>query len=394
MNPQSHLSRVTSLYARVLNLPEVASMLFAQGVRKLYDGFNVWDGHAQKWPTLLHLYNDLYEMRGVNENARQSLLLRLSDHIQELTPAVLGYYKGWSVAQLCKYSIVWEMTGISEAGKQAIIVPLVYGVMEHAIEHGNPNDGLKLELILDDGLDFARGDFDKVPGLSSFAQLSTFSRGQGVGLKINVQTLDGVSRTLIANMNYKEFGRLASDQDIRAAAGHIALDKKQLEWMRHRQQTGEFVGNVSGAKWRENFAFRIPHIKIPPVVTDADVLQSQSPLASIPTIPYPEAATWTPRPTATVRTKQPSTKKQSSEEQSPLSEVERRYLRAVVDMQGKPSSFYSAAAKVSGKRGGEIRKRLIDEGYIRAYPVAGKARGRPALVLEPLLKAHESENAK
>ena len=66
-----------------------------------------------------------------------------------------------------------------------------------------------------------------------------------------------------------------------------------------------------------------------------------------------------------------------------LTDLERRYLQAVVGNPGKASSFYARAVRVSGRRAAEIRVRLVKEGYVRQHEVTGK-RGRTSILLEPL----------
>ncbi len=67
-----------------------------------------------------------------------------------------------------------------------------------------------------------------------------------------------------------------------------------------------------------------------------------------------------------------------------LSELELRYLKAVIGSPGKPSSGYAKLARISGQRALEIRRRLVTEGFLREHSVSTGHRGPPAVVLEPL----------
>ena len=77
-----------------------------------------------------------------------------------------------------------------------------------------------------------------------------------------------------------------------------------------------------------------------------------------------------------------------------LSELELRYLEAVITSPGKPSSAYAKLARVSGKRAIEIRRRLVAAGYFREHTIATGHRGAPAVVLEPFEPAYDAVNAK
>ncbi len=66
------------------------------------------------------------------------------------------------------------------------------------------------------------------------------------------------------------------------------------------------------------------------------------------------------------------------------SEAEMRYLRAVVENPGKPSSVYPKLAQMGSRRALKIRGRLCELGYLREYEVSTGGRGRNAIVIEPL----------
>ena len=70
-----------------------------------------------------------------------------------------------------------------------------------------------------------------------------------------------------------------------------------------------------------------------------------------------------------------------------LSEIELRYLKLLIDYPGEPSSRYARLAGMNGRRAAEIRQSLLQRGYVRERSVATSARGRNAIVLEPLKPA-------
>ena len=72
---------------------------------------------------------------------------------------------------------------------------------------------------------------------------------------------------------------------------------------------------------------------------------------------------------------------------SPLNEIERRYLKAVISSPGQTSSAYPPLVGISARKALQIRKHLVDLGFIRQHVVNAVGRGRPSIVLEPTARA-------
>jgi hypothetical protein len=139
-----------------------------------------------------------------------------------------------------------------------------------------------------------------------------------------------------------------------------------------------FVGQASAGDYREPFLFKVPLLNIPPTVDDLAAANSVKALDVLPTIPAPEFANWQPHHVIEI----------SSPSHSPrLTETELRYLNAVVQHPGKPSSAYAKLSGVSGKTAATVRIRLVKGGFLREHSVATGGRGRTAIVLEPLSSA-------
>lgn len=92
-------------------------------------------------------------------------------------------------------------------------------------------------------------------------------------------------------------------------------------------------------------------------------------------------------PIPTNKTETPSQLPAST--QPVLSEAELRYLSAVIENPGRPSSAYAALAGMSPKRAMILRKDLLARGYLRQHVMATGQRGREAFVLEPTDAARE-----
>lgn len=67
-----------------------------------------------------------------------------------------------------------------------------------------------------------------------------------------------------------------------------------------------------------------------------------------------------------------------------LSDAESRFLKAVVANPGQPSAQYAKALGLNGSKAARIRKALVARGLVREHPLARKAQGKPALILEPM----------
>ena len=163
----------------------------------------------------------------------------------------------------------------------------------------------------------------------------------------------------------------------------LGLNPAQIEWAKRNLKPGVFIGQASDGDWREPFVFHVPPIHLPPVVDEAEVAESMRPLEAVPTRPAEEFAHWEPFPSTNLNSPvEPQANR--------LSEIEIRFLEAVVKEPGLPSSAYAKATGLSGQRSAEVRSRLVTLGYLREHEVATGRRGRAAIVLEPLETAFDA----
>jgi hypothetical protein len=78
---------------------------------------------------------------------------------------------------------------------------------------------------------------------------------------------------------------------------------------------------------------------------------------------------------------------------SDLSDIELRYLKAVVANPGQASAEYAKLIGLNGTRAAAVRKKLVEKGLVREHRLARKAAGKPALILEPLEPARRATQA-
>ena len=108
----------------------------------------------------------------------------------------------------------------------------------------------------------------------------------------------------------------------------------------------------------------------------------------LPTTPADEFASWVSEQMKDCHV-QKDTASSTEDDTDSLSEIELRYLRCVVEYQGKPSSAYTQLAKIGHSRAQKIRRHLIDLGYLRERKIntSEDGRGRMSIILEPLESA-------
>ncbi len=388
VHPRTHLNTIVDLLARILGVPPRARMILNQGCQSLYDRFGIWESESKKeYPCLFDLYEWVRTKQGLNAAARDSILDRMASLLLSLTPQVAAYSRGWDYLDLAHHSIVFEMRGAAENIKQLLLEPAMFSVMQSRVEHGIPNAPLSLFTLLEDGQRFLNEDQAVSGSITPLTELAGVIRGAGLGLGILVQSVHSLSKSLIPNLSIKLFGRLGSDDDYRAMAGHLGMSQKQLSWVRKHLKTGMFAGQIATSDWREPFIFRAPNIQIPDRVNEKAVVESQKPLSSLPVIPAEKYANWRPRPIETVS--QSRAKERSNSKTLNLTEAEVRFLKAILKHPGKPSSTYSKLAKLNGQRAVDARKVLVKKGLIREHRIATGKRGRTAIVLEPLKPARD-----
>jgi len=121
-------------------------------------------------------------------------------------------------------------------------------------------------------------------------------------------------------------------------------------------------------------------------VNDEEADQSLKSLNASKIIPAREFANWMGREQTNANVVS------EHQERNDLSVTELKLIKAVVKHPMKPSSEYPKLAGISPNTMQKIRPKLIEKGYIREHKFQTAARGRAALLLEPLDSAKETVN--
>jgi len=378
-----HLNTAADLLVRVLRLPSRARSILAQGAYTLYRQYGIWEGNRQHWPTLFDLYEWVHKTPGLNAAAKESILDRLGALLVALTPRVAACRRAWNPADLMGFHLDLELTGAPETVKQLLVASLLFSLFEQEVERGLEPGPLKLVLASDDGQRiFAGADAAEEGQLSPLDELAGVIRGSRISLWVVVQTMEGLSRRLIPNLATKIFGRLGCHEDYAHLGADLSLSPEQLSWARLQQRPGVFIAQLAAGSWREPFVFQTQLLNPVRPVDDAEAAASVQALERLPVEFAPEFDRWEPAHLAVV---EPAAS-------DSLSEVEMRYLRAVVEHPLQSSSAYAKVAGVNGQRAAQIRRRLVADGFLAEREVATGSRGRNAIVLEPQSKGRTAAN--
>ena len=108
-------------------------------------------------------------------------------------------------------------------------------------------------------------------------------------------------------------------------------------------------------------------------------------LLALPVEPATEFQNWRPDGSVIVMDESPT----GPVRVNSLSDAELRFLHAVVEHPGGPSSAFAKLSGLGTHQAIAARKKLIAEGYLREHRVNASAKGRSSIVLEPLPVALE-----
>lgn len=379
VDPADWAPRVADVIVRVLGLPPRATKLIHTTLLRLYRSFGTFDD-SRRCPCLFELREAVAEDQEANPQSRHAILDSLDPVLMSLRP-VLAYRRGWTTRELAGRRIVFELGGLAETDKDLILNSLLLAEFTSRVARGVSNPTMDLWICCDEAQRLAS------PNASSggLSDLIGLVRGTGIGLDLSVQSAD-IAPTYLSNTSNKFIGRCGAATDYDAIGAAMGLNPDQRRWMSLNLRPGLFVGQVGEGDWRHPFLFEVPPMRIAPSGgsgTRGDRSNGGlDALLALPTEPADGFANW--EPGATPSAHRASAESDSTSHTAQLSDAELRYLRAVIDNPGQPSSAYPKLAGIGPRRAQEIRRRLVEQGYLREHTVNTGRRGRAAIVLEPL----------
>ena len=385
VNPMDWAPRISDILVMVLRLPPRASKLIHATILELYRAFGVLDG-GRSYPTLFDLRETIARDSQANPQARQAIVDSL-DPVLLSIGSVLRWRVGWTTYELAQRRVVFELGGLAETDKDLILNTLVVSEFTSRVARGVSNVAMNLWICCDEAGRLVSAT-NQEGGISD---LISAVRGTGVGLYLACQSAD-VAPAVLSNTAIKILGRCGSARDYDTIGAAMGLTAEQRHYLSLNLVPGLFAGQLGEGAWRLPFLFRVPPSLNPLSSPDTHgVIDASVPLlpapgagrmddfSMLPTEAAVEYADWRPGGGGT-----PVTSHNMKSTTPGLSEAEFEYLRAVVDYPGQPSGAYPKLAGIGTRRAQEVRKRLVELGFVREHRVNTSGRGRAAIVLEPL----------
>jgi hypothetical protein len=373
-DPRAHLTLITSLLPRCLNeLPPRAELILRAFCHELYREYGIFDGQKERAPNLFRLYEKIRIAKGLNIPARDALLDRLGSFLERLSPRCGAWLKGWTPTDLAKHSLLLLFRRLGDDVKRFLLEWLIDHVFQHQVERGLVNSDLELFIFADDAQFLVNSQGSSA--MSGLDRQVGRNRGASISVAFFPQALHGISPHLLPNVNAWLMGRTVEHEARMILGRNFGLTDAQNEWVRLSLRRGQFVGVLAEGDWHEPFAFASPNVDLTHNVTEADVLASQLPLASLPVIPDEDFRTWERHPLIELQPEAAS---------STLSTAEGRLLSAVISDPGKAAGEYARKLGTNGKTLRLARQRLVQLGLVRERQLQLNHRGKPAIVLEPL----------
>ena len=370
-DPGTHLSVTIDVLCRTLGLPFTrARSLLRQAGFALYERFNIWNGQRDEWPCLYDLVEEVRQSNG-HAASKEAIIDRLVALLLALGPKCAAYRRAYDPSDLRNHTIVYQFLGAPESVKHLLQASSLAAVFQRDAERGVSNARIGLWAVFEDALRLFR---DRGSDTSALDELSSVTRGMGTGIGVIVQTLHGVSRSLLPHLTTRIMGRLITGEDHRQAASLLSLNAEQVEWARKHCAPGMFI--LAAAEGAEPFPIRVPLPQLAPAMTEQEIAATRKPLEQLPLKPADEFQDWRPYPSITVQA-------------TALDERETAFLRLVMENTGEPSSWYGQQLGLSGSAASKIRKHLVIHGYLREHKLATGKRGRNAIVLEARDKAKD-----
>ncbi len=400
--PYSWATRVADVLVQVFRLPARATKLINVTLLELFDRFGVSQG-GRRFPTLFDLREAVAGKATANAPARMAVIDAMDPVLMSLR-SVLCYRRGWSTSDLAKHHIVFELDGVGEVEKDLILSSLILPEFTSRVAAGVSNKRMNLLVCCDEAARLV-----SATGTGLADQIGLI-RGTGIGLELSIQFAD-IAPAILSNSANKFIARCGSASDYSTMAEAMGLTSEQRRYMAQHLVSGRFVGQLAEGPGRSPFWMRVPYLDfskpsspktaqghpalaglLPAVggsMDAADATAGLAELLALPTEVAGEFVDWSPNGQ---RTSQAGPVTSSA---APLlSDGESRFLQAVIDHPGKPSSAYAKLAGVGTHQAIALRKQLIENGYLREHRVNISSQGRGSIVLEPLPKAQAAVQGK
>ncbi len=383
VEPIDWAPRVADMIVGVLVLPSRSTKLLHTSILELYENHGVLDG-ATGFPTLPELRDWVARKPQANVPAKQALLDSLDPVLMSIGRS-LSYRRGWTSETLANRRIIFEFAGLAETDKDLLLNTLLLAEFTSRVASGTSNRSMDLFVSCDEAARLVAPSRESI----GIADLMGLVRGTGIGLDLSVQSSD-ILPSVLSNTASKFIGRCGAARDSDLIGAAMGLTADQRRWMSMNLRPGLFVGQLGEGRWRYPFLFEVPFIDLQAHVRSRgwSIRRGIGELDQIPVV----ASEPRTQSVAAESSKPPSREPPAHQSGTgiSLSEADVRFLRAVADHPGEPSTVYARLAKMSTKRAKAIRDRLVTAGLIREHRLQATARGRSSIILEPLPAAQQA----
>jgi len=356
--------RIAELFVQVMDAPPRATKVLQNTLHGLYRTFS---GGSAGFPTLFDLRKAIHGNREINAQSREALLDGLDVLLHGLGPDVLAQRRGWSVADLARCHINFQLDGISDPCQNLLLGGLLLAEFTSRLSRGLSNVPLDLFIAFDE----AQRVFSNTAGRPNpLRDQLALVRGLGIGIDASVPTSQGLMPELLSATATKFIGRVGSAADAKLFASAMGLTPEQVTWIFHHARPGLMVAQVGSGDYRYPFVVEFPELKLGDPGPECDDLGPLAGLQYEPATEFFEQAC----PSATAPTTQATS--------AFTDERAFRFCRAVVDQPLQPSGEYARLAGVGTQTAVRLRTALVAKGFIREHTLQTGKRGRAAILLD------------
>lgn len=352
-----------ALLADLFQLPQRSRKLLTSILYQLY--------REKPNPTLFDVYLAVLRADRANSQARSALLDALEPLLRSMK--CLRYHVGWSIQDLLSRCIVFELDDLPQIGQQLVMSVLMLWAFEFQLAQQRPNRSLELMIFVDEALPLLTS------SQSPIVNYIGLIRGAGVSAWLNTQTTIPVDQIVLANLPNRWLGPVSSYRDIESIGASMGLSAEQKRSLTHLP-VGRFLAKLGGES--SPMLIDVPLVKTfsQPVTTGIGALAHVAvEELTIPmldeTLNIGQADGVTKLAVADESPQSPSATK--------LTDDEVTYLDAVIAKPCQPVSFYANDLKFSKRRATDVRRSLVNLGFLQEQKAQTSRRGRPSILLAP-----------
>lgn len=251
---QEWLSVFSRIFCSVHHLLDASSSMLLKSASRLYSDFGV-DKGKDSYPTLFDLADYLKQEQRTafsqDKIIMNRLIAKLESHIIP-HKEIYDCSKGFSIDELSKHSVVFELTGLSETEAKAISNWMIFSLYCQRLAENSRENIIKNLIVVDEAKTLFPMQADStlsVEGYSPISSLLSQSREFGIGFVIGDQGMSLLDSSVYTNTYTKIVMSLGHGKDIFNAGKMLGLNPAQVQYM-NKLKTGQAI-------------VRMPHIQNP-----------------------------------------------------------------------------------------------------------------------------------